>query len=474
MKRKNILLICTFLSTIMLFNNVEAATLVVGSDTTTAGANNKLVALELKDDDLSDYNEVSFQLSISGTSYAEIGGFSFSGTGLQFGQEGSTYTIKASGNNGLTAMKVGNISYSTTKDLSGDFQILPTNVVFTKSDGTTYQVDNSNIKVQAGTIKLASSDATLSNLTVSQGTLSPEFDKDTTEYIVQVKDTINSIRISATATADATITGTGTKSLAVGENTYEIEVTAQDKTTKKTYVIKVIRGEITEPSAYLKSLELNNIGIALSPEFDSKNNKYTIIVDDTISKIDFKYELADPLATVTIDGNEDFSYGENLVTIKVVSSDLETEEIYEITVIKEEEESIYDLESLDEVEEEKSSRLWLIILIVLVIIAILIGVIVVLFKKKKNDKGNHDKKSLKSRLMEDDEDTIEDDYIPSHAKTTETLYETEEEGVANEKHDTYEDDKTQRFDSSILKEFEYKGEVDNIDKTKEFDFKNLE
>ncbi len=495
MKKNLTFLTCTFLGTLGLFLNVDAATLAVGNDTTQAGANNRKVTLELKDDDLSNYNKVSFQLTISGSSYAELGGFSYTaiGSGLQFSQDGTTYTIAAPNNGTLTRTTLGNISYTTTKDLNGDFKIVPTNVKFFKTDGSEMHSGDSGIKIQEGTIKFErpkSTDATLTNLTVSQGTLNPEFNKETTEYTVQVKDTINTIRISATAAEGATTTGTGSKSLAMGENTYEIEVTAEDKTTKKTYTVKVIRGEVAEPSAYIKSLELNNIGIALSPEFDSKNNKYTVKIDDTITKIDFKYELMDPLAEVTIEGNEDFKYGENLVTIKVVSSDQETEETYEITVIKEEEESTAPIEEKKEEEEKKESKLWLIILIVIFALAILGGVIFLLFKKKnKNNKNNkdNDKPSLKSRLMEPEEDEEEssspvelksdedEDYIPSHASNIETKYDTEEEGVTGIlKRELYDDDKTQRFDSSILKEFEYKGDEDDIDKTKEFDFKNLE
>ena len=89
-----------------------------------------------------------------------------------------------------------------------------------------------------------SSDATLSALTVSEGTLTPTFSASVTDYTVTVANSISSITINATANdGNATLSGnTGTQNLNIGENEFNILVTAEDQTTTETYKIIVTRG----------------------------------------------------------------------------------------------------------------------------------------------------------------------------------------------------------------------------------------
>ena len=92
-----------------------------------------------------------------------------------------------------------------------------------------------------------SADNTLKSLTVSEGSLSPVFGADTTNYTVTVTGAVSSITISAEANdVKASIEGAGTKALSVGVNEFNIVVTAENKTTK-TYIVNVTRNE---PIAY--------------------------------------------------------------------------------------------------------------------------------------------------------------------------------------------------------------------------------
>jgi protocatechuate 3,4-dioxygenase beta subunit len=97
-----------------------------------------------------------------------------------------------------------------------------------------------------------STDATLSNLTVSQGTLTPAFAPTTTSYSDNVSNSVTSITVTPTVNeSHATVTVNGTPvvsgspsepiSLNVGTNTITIVVTAQDGTTTKTYTVTVTR-----------------------------------------------------------------------------------------------------------------------------------------------------------------------------------------------------------------------------------------
>jgi M6 family metalloprotease-like protein len=87
-----------------------------------------------------------------------------------------------------------------------------------------------------------SSNATLSNLTVNEGTLSPDFDSAVTQYTVNVKNNVKNITIDAITTHTyATATGAKMYALNVGDNVFNIDVTAEDEMTAKTYTVTVNR-----------------------------------------------------------------------------------------------------------------------------------------------------------------------------------------------------------------------------------------
>ena len=104
-----------------------------------------------------------------------------------------------------------------------------------------------------------SSDATLRNLTLSEGRLSPAFDSATTTYLAAVGYTIPRITVSpvtndASATvaytdgADQPLTDADSAAgqqvdLAVGENVIKVKVTAEDGNATETYTITVTRTE---------------------------------------------------------------------------------------------------------------------------------------------------------------------------------------------------------------------------------------
>ena len=109
----------------------------------------------------------------------------------------------------------------------------------------------------------ASSDADLSGLTLSAGTLDPAFARDSLAYTATVANSTTSLTVTPTSNHNgATITVNGTSvssgsassaiSLSVGENTIAIVVTAEDNTTTKTYTVTVERG-VNIPDAGLRA-----------------------------------------------------------------------------------------------------------------------------------------------------------------------------------------------------------------------------
>ena len=107
-------------------------------------------------------------------------------------------------------------------------------------------VGNSTVSVSDGTPD-ASSDATLSSLTVSKGSLSPAFAPKTYTYSMTVGADVTSLAIDAkTNDSKATVTSIkGADSLQPGENTVKIKVTAENGETA-TYKITVTREKESE------------------------------------------------------------------------------------------------------------------------------------------------------------------------------------------------------------------------------------
>ncbi len=119
------------------------------------------------------------------------------------------------------------------------------------SDGTDY-----SDWLESNEITVLSNDATLSNLAISNGTLTPGFAPGTTTYNAKVDNTVGSISVTPTVNeshATVTINGHtavsgfayGPISLNVGDNIITILVTAQNTTTTKTYTLTVTRQSAT-------------------------------------------------------------------------------------------------------------------------------------------------------------------------------------------------------------------------------------
>ena len=104
-----------------------------------------------------------------------------------------------------------------------------------------------------------SSEATLSSINLSTGTLSPAFDPDVFTYQVHL-DELTDIEIFATPTHNAaTVNGAGVKTLSIGENKFDIVVTAEDGVTKTTYTITIT----LEPTSILA--EGNDVVVTFYP-----------------------------------------------------------------------------------------------------------------------------------------------------------------------------------------------------------------
>jgi hypothetical protein len=124
-----------------------------------------------------------------------------------------------------------------------------------------------------------STDATLQQLQVSPGTLTPNFDADIFRYTVDVAYDVETIDVTGTATdANAVVEGNVTgKSLDVGENTVTITVRAEDNLHTNDYVVTVNRQQGTAISDVQKQTSFEVIAKDNALEMKvSKQGKLTV------------------------------------------------------------------------------------------------------------------------------------------------------------------------------------------------------
>ena len=143
-------------------------------------------------------------------------------------------TVSASGQ--ITAISAG-AAIITVKTVDGDFSAV------------------CNVTVTQAPVPVP----TLSQLTVSQGTLTPSFSPAVTQYTVDVGNAITAITLAATpADPAASIAGTGAKTLNTGANVFQITVTGISGGTQ-TYTVTVNRQVPSTPSTIAVT------GVGLNP-----------------------------------------------------------------------------------------------------------------------------------------------------------------------------------------------------------------
>jgi tRNA threonylcarbamoyladenosine modification (KEOPS) complex Pcc1 subunit len=248
-------------------------------------------------------------------------------------------TITVNGNSVTSGSASGTINLNTGSNTI--------TVIVTAQDGATKTY---TIAVTRAAPTL-SSDATLSSLIISSGTLSPAFSSTTTSYVNSVENGTSSITVTPTRNeSHATITvngnsvtsgsASGTINLNTGSNTITIVVTAQDNSTK-TYTIIVSRASPSASNdATLSSLIISSG--TLSPAFSSNTVLYTDFVANGVSLVSVTPTRNESHATITVNGNPvtsgsasgaiNLNVGSNTITVIVTAQDGITTKTYTIVV----------------------------------------------------------------------------------------------------------------------------------------------
>lgn len=224
--------------------------------------------------------------------------------------------------------------------------------------GTGYGItEKSSLRGDLWSATFVSASAALTNLTLSNGTLSPDFHSDTTSYSASVSNSTTSITVIPTVsdtTARVKLNGvevtSGSASPAIslsgGSNTITTLVTAQDGETTKTYTLTVNRALSTNASLAALSTSSGTI----DPVFDAATLSYAASVPFATSSITVTPTLSEANATIQVQVNDGgyasvasanassalaLNVGSNTIDVKVTAQDGTTIKTHTITVTRE-------------------------------------------------------------------------------------------------------------------------------------------
>lgn len=200
---------------------------------------------------------------------------------------------------------------------------------------------------------------TLSNITLSNGTLSPKFNSNTNVYNVEVENDVDVLTVGATLTDNKSsfVNSYGPRNVHLneGENNVYLKVKSEAGSVR-VYRLIITRKKANnvepapepnptpdptpEPTpevskALLSSLKLSEGKI----DFESNVFDYNVTVGYDVTNVVATVELENDTDTVDIKGGESLEVGANELTITVTSSDGSVSNVYTIYIIKKEEDT---------------------------------------------------------------------------------------------------------------------------------------
>lgn len=261
-------------------------------------------------------------------------------------QQGSSTTNNQ--NNGSQAVTSGNQSTGSTSSTNKN-----------KTTGT-----NNKTETKSGNANLKSLKTDIEGLT-------PEFDKDVTEYYLTVDLSVTKVDVDAEKDDDAAkVLVTGNKKLQEGENTIKIEVTAENGLTKTYYIYVTKTDSVEKANTNLKALSVE--GYEINPEFKADTYNYNLTIEEEVESLNIVAEVENEKASIEIKGNENLKNGKNTIEVIVTAEDGVTVKTYKLNV---------DIGLIEEVEiQEENKTPAVIAIVVLVVVIIFVGICII----KKN------------------------------------------------------------------------------------------
>ena len=323
-KTIKLLLVALFmLIAISAFSKVEAASASISASKTNATVGDNVTIIV-------SYNAAAWNLSVSGsgisstkyvgnTDDAENASYSKS-LSLNTSSTG-TYTIYltgdvSDGSTGVTSPVSQSVTVTVKPSSGGGSSGSGSSGTSTTKPSTSNKPSTSTTTEE----KPKSTDNTLSSLTVTEGAITPEFNKDVREYNVTVPNEITNVNVVATPTdSKATTAVTGNTDLKEGENTVTVVVTAEDGSTSQ-YLIRVTRNRpelsLTTLVIKYKNQEGQLIEVPLNPLFAFNIYEYSLEdLEYWVEKLEIEAISNIEGAKIEIQGNEGLKAGENVITI---------------------------------------------------------------------------------------------------------------------------------------------------------------
>lgn len=169
----------------------------------------------------------------------------------------------------------------------------------------------------------------LKQLSVDIDGMTPEFNKNTTEYYLITDLNTEKIKVTAIPVDEkATVTISGNTKLKEGANTISISVKAENGNMKMYYIYVNKVDNIAMANALLESLQVTNYNIY--PSFKSTIYNYNLDIKDNTEKLEIIAKPENENATIVIEGAEELKQGENIVKVIVTAEDGATVRTYKI------------------------------------------------------------------------------------------------------------------------------------------------
>ncbi|XP_060896225.1 uncharacterized protein LOC132975581 isoform X1 [Labrus mixtus] len=182
----------------------------------------------------------------------------------------------------------------------------------------------------------------LEKLSVSKGKLQPAFTAEVTDYSVTVESDVNKVTLDlSTSDCGASYNilfgdGSRTITLSDGTNRVQIEVVAEDGTTKK-YCVEINR--LSAKIADLSHMTLEG-DIILHPAFCRKIYEYNSIVPFHCNAVSVLAKVPDRNIKFTVNGEDNsqpvpLNFGDTVVEVLVSSADGSNSQVYTVFVTRE-------------------------------------------------------------------------------------------------------------------------------------------
>ncbi len=275
----------------------------------------------------------------------------------------------------------------------------------TNAGGSTGTNAGGNTGANAGGNTGTSSNNNLNSLQLDVEGISPKFNKNITQYYITIAESVTNINVTANPeNSKSKVQVTGNNNIPVGTSKIRISVTSESGRTKE-YVINVTKTNNPELSnTNLENLAIENI--TLVPEFNPDITDYTVEFYEDLDKLNILAVPQRENAKVTIEGNENLQYGDNVIKVTILAEDGASTKVYNILAQKKEkarqtdinEENNSENESreingenvaediTDKVDKNVKNNNMVMFIIIGILAILIIAVIIIIVKKKENKK----------------------------------------------------------------------------------------